>query len=1092
MKLKIFYLNIVILLFFSVSYAQNNGPVVLTNESTPLTLSSGDDVTVYGSSGQNTIIVEAGAHVRCINFIGPNQIEMEEASSQFTVFRSGAMVYLSSSAGTLIKIPATQTTQKLQFAEVSADLVISGGDIILGDQIVDRTECGVDIGNNDIANMTGNQDFSIEDAQDADPLFGFRFGSSGSNLLPSSVDYSSKMPNVKSQGYTGSCTAWATAYYYKTYQEAVEEGWDINQNAYSPMYLFAMQCKKYTEPHNFIASSKIIQEYGCAKWNTLPFQDYNTGMESPLERDTYAATNISEAIHSEARQYRNGEITVLNSIGDVKNALTSGPVILGINKYKTFDQSPSPENNYMGYDPSNSNAGHAILCVGYDDSKFGTGAIKLINSWGSQWAINGYSWIRYTDYSNIVMCAMTIKDLPNPNNNDNYNQKPSPPTNVSASDNIGPYVDIVWSKSTTAFYYRIFRMQIGNSATYAEIATTFGNTYRDYPEPGVNFYYSVVAVNDMGESDHFASDTESKNYVDIGLAKGTILQKVKLSWTHNDYTDVSSHFKVYDIDPAAETMEIFVSENTSEGPWHSLGWISPDDFYITWGENSEYVGKRPFVKVIVSNSNAYSEASDPIQVAEVITGTITVANIQSLSGEYDAGNNHIYLNWSTNNENYQYFNIFRYKAASDVGNEWIFIGSTADTYYNDNVLPGVSYYYAVNAMYQGNSGEFAIMDDPVSIPISQPNLYLYQVNYKSGAITNPAHFDLTVWNTGDTAIYDYSVKIHVYDWSDGQYYTPFDVFYASDFAGSLQLPLQAGSEHTLSLSLDIPSAYADGHYYSWIVSVDYYDEIIEEYEDDNRLQCSDSWWSSNLNPKPNLKLNNVTYDYGIVTNPVHFDLEVWNDGSITIDDYKISISVYDWDEQESYFPFSDFNASDKAQFWQLPLASGYKHTLSFDLNIPSAYGDGHDYYWFVNIDPYDNIDESNEEDNYLWSDYTWTSSFIYLSSLSQSNLKIKVADSEAKNSITMPSFQKSYVEQLLMKVKGKTIPVKYTLSGRESVALSLDSAGSKTSNTRPFSKRAMNNELSKTTCISTTENKSESYIGPIRYKKPSFCIDRRK
>ena len=680
------------------------------------------------------------------------------------------------------------------------------------------------------------------------------------------------------------------------------------------------------------------------------------------------------------------------------------------------------------------------------------------------------------------MSAMTIKDLPNPNNDDNSTENPSPPTDVSASDNIGPYVDIVWRKSATVLYYRVFRMKIGDSTTYAEIATVYGNSYRDYPEPGVEFYYSVVAVNDIGESDHFASDTESKSYVDIGSAKGTVLQQAKLSWTHNDYTDVSSHFKVYDIDPAADSMEILVSENTSEGPWYSLGWIAPDDFHITWGEDSEYVGKRPFIKAIVSNSNAYSEPSDPIQVGEVITGTISVASIESLHAEQDAANNRIYLNWNASNDNFQYFNIFRYKAASDEGNEWIFVGSTTNTYYyDDNVLPGVSYYYAVNAMYQRTSGEFAIMDDPVSISISQPNLYLYQVDYNSGSLTNPAHFDLTVWNTGNTAINDYSIKITVYDWIDGTYYAPFDVFYASDFAGSSQLPLQAGSEHTLSLSLNLPAAYADGHFYSWVVTVDYYDEIIEEYEQDNRLQCSDFWWSYNLDTKPNLKLKNITYDYGNVTNPVHFDLEVWNDGGIDINDYEILISVYDYDEQTSYYPFSTFNASDIAGLWQLPLGAGDKHTLSFDLNIPTAYGDGHDYYWFVNIDSYDTIDESNEEDNYLWSNYTWTSSFANLSSAN--SLKMKAGGSEDKNSV-LDGFQQTYVEQLLMKIAEDMMPATRKLSGSDVVFLS----DSKISSTRPFSKKAMNSTSLKKTGV----NEDENYTGPIRYKKPSFCIDRRK
>ncbi len=93
---------------------------------------------------------------------------------------------------------------------------------------------------------TGNQDFTAEDGDSSDPLFAFRLDAPiASENLPSAKDWSLFIPDVDNQGSTSSCTSWAVAYYYKTYQEVVEEGWDKNENAFSPMYLYSMQCRDY-------------------------------------------------------------------------------------------------------------------------------------------------------------------------------------------------------------------------------------------------------------------------------------------------------------------------------------------------------------------------------------------------------------------------------------------------------------------------------------------------------------------------------------------------------------------------------------------------------------------------------------------------------------------------------------------------------------------------------------------------------------------------------------------------------------------------------------------------------------------------------
>ncbi|MBF0204140.1 MAG: Ig-like domain-containing protein, partial [Desulfamplus sp.] len=106
---------------------------VLTDSSPSLDIPSGVTVKVYGSSGVNTINISSGAKVECVNFPGANVINLiDDSPSDFTVRRSGATVYFESAAkGTTVKIPATKTTQTINFADAkSYELVINNGKVM--------------------------------------------------------------------------------------------------------------------------------------------------------------------------------------------------------------------------------------------------------------------------------------------------------------------------------------------------------------------------------------------------------------------------------------------------------------------------------------------------------------------------------------------------------------------------------------------------------------------------------------------------------------------------------------------------------------------------------------------------------------------------------------------------------------------------------------------------------------------------------------------------------------------------------------------------------------------------------------------------
>lgn len=242
---------------------------------------------------------------------------------------------------------------------------------------------------------------------------------SANTVLPRKKDLSANFPVPGNQGSQNSCTAWAVAYAYKSSQEKLDQGWEVDsdERIFSPSYVYN-QINGGKDAGSYIHEAmQLVVNQGIATLDMFPYSHF--------------LTQPSQAAREEAKNFKAKSWGTIPS-GDIdrmKRHLASGDaIVIGIPVYSDF-VNLSPSNPIYG-DASGELAEvhgyHAITVVGYDDDKQ---ALKIINSWGPNWGINGYGWIAYdfmrSQSKNIQAYTMVdIKNKVNDNTNTDTTKVP--------------------------------------------------------------------------------------------------------------------------------------------------------------------------------------------------------------------------------------------------------------------------------------------------------------------------------------------------------------------------------------------------------------------------------------------------------------------------------------------------------------------------------------------------------------------------------------------------------------------------------------------------------------------------------------------
>ena len=199
--------------------------------------------------------------------------------------------------------------------------------------------------------------------------------------LPSFVDLRPKMPAPYDQGTLGSCTANALC--------GVMQ-YDVPALQGSRLFLYYNERKlEHDIPDDAGASLSdgiaVLRKYGLCEEADWPYDITKFAVAPP--KLCYA-----KALKRRAIDVSN----IMNDVNAMKTSLVSGfPFVVGIKVYDTFESDEVAKTGLvpMPTEHDKELGGHAVVCVGYDDSRQ---VWIMRNSWGEAWGDKGYFYLPYT------------------------------------------------------------------------------------------------------------------------------------------------------------------------------------------------------------------------------------------------------------------------------------------------------------------------------------------------------------------------------------------------------------------------------------------------------------------------------------------------------------------------------------------------------------------------------------------------------------------------------------------------------------------------------------------------------------------------
>lgn len=224
------------------------------------------------------------------------------------------------------------------------------------------------------------------DVDDADDVPYDAHQSVDPDRLPKAVDLRRFLSPVEEQGELGSCTANAVAGAHEYLQRRANQGRHTDVSRLF-IYFLERQLEGTVDQDagaQIRSGMKVLAKWGVCSEQLWPYDIDRYTEQPPDEAFAHAKNHLID-------EYKRVPI----ELHAWKVCLAEGyPVVFGTDIFQSFEDDGSHGWISMPRSREKNLGGHAMLCVGYDESK----RIFIVrNSWGTDWGDGGYCYFPY-DY----------------------------------------------------------------------------------------------------------------------------------------------------------------------------------------------------------------------------------------------------------------------------------------------------------------------------------------------------------------------------------------------------------------------------------------------------------------------------------------------------------------------------------------------------------------------------------------------------------------------------------------------------------------------------------------------------------------------
>lgn len=215
-------------------------------------------------------------------------------------------------------------------------------------------------------------------------------------------------PTPLNQGTNASCVGWAVGYaaqtIYKAYKLGIKDPEAVNEIALSPYFIYnQIKLKDCALGAEIPDALRFIMTTG-----NVP----NSAFEEGTEDCFYRPSNLQflQAHENRIPDFRKifgPDDMRAEKINSTKLALLEGfPVVIAMNVKESFFKLRKGEKMWYSELGAQQPIGaHALVVIGFDEVE---NAFEVMNSWGTDWASDGFAWIRYKDFEQYVNYGFTF------------------------------------------------------------------------------------------------------------------------------------------------------------------------------------------------------------------------------------------------------------------------------------------------------------------------------------------------------------------------------------------------------------------------------------------------------------------------------------------------------------------------------------------------------------------------------------------------------------------------------------------------------------------------------------------------------------